>query len=81
MRAVLSARVASGRLGTRHERLGWAFGLVSDDPVERAAAPAQLIEVQRRTCEAQQESNELWCLASLGPEEHYKELALRQARQ
>ncbi|MER6816222.1 hypothetical protein ABT299_43745 [Spirillospora sp. NPDC000708] len=58
------------------------FGLVSDDPMKRAAALAQLIEVQRRTHEAQQESNELWCLASsLGPEEHYEEPAFRQARQ
>ncbi|MFE9107608.1 hypothetical protein [Actinomadura geliboluensis] len=65
-----------------HERLGWTFGLVLEDPGERAVALAQLIEVQRRTREALEESNELWWLASsLGPEERYEEPACRQARQ
>lgn len=65
-----------------YERLGWTFGLVSDDPVERAAALAQLLEAQRRTYEELQECNELWRLAaSPGPEEHRGEPAFRQARQ
>ncbi|QKW36908.1 hypothetical protein HUT06_25190 [Actinomadura sp. NAK00032] len=78
----MGAHPNAGDTRAWRERLGWTFGLVSEDPLERAAALAQLVEVQRLTREALRKSNELWRLASsLGPEEHYKEPAFLQARQ
>ncbi|MFJ9456260.1 hypothetical protein ACIRST_14365 [Kitasatospora sp. NPDC101447] len=62
------------------ERLGWAFGLIADDPAERAAALVRLAEAQRKVSDALGRFNEMWWLtSSLGTEEQYQESALVQA--
>ncbi|MDI3403798.1 hypothetical protein [Streptomyces cavernicola] len=61
-------------------RLGWAFGLVADDPQVRAAALAHLDEARAATRAALARSNEYWRLTlPLGPEEQYREPAFRKA--
>ncbi|MFB7338415.1 hypothetical protein ACFC00_43595 [Streptomyces adustus] len=63
------------------ERLGWAFGLIAEDPAARGAALVQLTEAQRKVTEALARSNEMWLLTRpLGPEEQYREPAFRRAR-
>ncbi|MFJ5711625.1 hypothetical protein [Streptomyces sp. NPDC093105] len=63
-------------------RLGWAFGLVADDPAERAAALAHLEGARKNTWAARDRCNELWHLTSpLGPDEQYREPAFRRARE
>ncbi|BDD77183.1 hypothetical protein GCM10023177_19860 [Streptomyces violaceoruber] len=39
------------------ERLGWAFGLIAEDPVARGAALVRLAETQRKVAEALARSN------------------------
>jgi len=59
------------------ERLGWAYGLIARDPVERAAALLRLSEARRRADEARGRANEMWRLTRpLGAEEQYREPAL-----
>lgn len=41
-------------------RLGWALGLIADDPAERAVALDRLADARRRVQEAQGRFNELW---------------------
>ncbi|MFB6873198.1 hypothetical protein [Streptomyces sp. NPDC056323] len=63
-----------------HARLGWAFGLIADDPAERAAALAQLDGARRNAWVALDRFNELWQLTRpLGPQEQYQEPAFRRA--
>ncbi|MER7582262.1 hypothetical protein [Kitasatospora sp. NPDC097691] len=63
------------------ERLGWAFGLIADDPAARAAALVRLAEAQRNVAEALGRSNEMWWLTRpLGADEQYREPAFLQAR-
>ncbi|MFV5994352.1 hypothetical protein ACNPQM_18295 [Streptomyces sp. NPDC056231] len=62
------------------ERLGWAFGLISDDPEERATAVATLAVARKNAQDALDRFNELWWLTlPLGTEEQYREPAFRQA--
>ncbi|MGW7241501.1 hypothetical protein [Streptomyces sp. NPDC054804] len=64
------------------ERLGWAFGLVAEDPVARGAALVHLAEARRRVTDALDRSNEMWLLTRpLGADEQYREPAFRQALQ
>ncbi|MEU9576862.1 hypothetical protein [Streptomyces chilikensis] len=61
-------------------RLGWAHGLTSDDPAERAAALARLDGAKRCVARALERVNEYWSLTlPLGPEEQYREPAFRRA--
>ncbi|MFE3506230.1 hypothetical protein [Kitasatospora sp. NPDC059160] len=63
------------------ERLGWAFGLIADDPAVRSAALDQLAEAQEQVEDALGRCNELWRLTMpLGAEEQYQEPAFREAR-
>lgn len=63
-------------------RLGWAFGLIADDPAEREAALAHLDGARKNTWAALDRWNELWHLTRpLGPEEQYQEPAFRRARE
>ncbi|MET9516543.1 hypothetical protein [Streptomyces sp. NPDC002994] len=63
-------------------RLGWAFGLISDDPAERAVALAHQDKATRNTRDALDRSNELWQLTlPLGTEEQYRESAFKRARE
>ncbi|WP_316781260.1 hypothetical protein [Streptomyces sasae] len=63
------------------ERLGWAFGLIADDPAARTAALAHLAEARRQVADALGRSNEIWRLTlPLGPEEQYREPAFLEAR-
>ncbi|MBV1938286.1 hypothetical protein [Streptomyces sp. BV286] len=41
------------------ERLGWAYGLIADDPAERAAALDHLASARRRTDETRHRFNEM----------------------
>ncbi|WP_328744113.1 hypothetical protein OHT57_02185 [Streptomyces sp. NBC_00285] len=43
-----------------HERLGWAFGLIANDPAERAAALVRQADAQRNTQDARQRFNNMW---------------------
>ncbi|MFD8544548.1 hypothetical protein [Streptomyces sp. NPDC059649] len=64
-----------------HERLGWAFGLIADDPAARTAALAHLIEARRQVADALVRFNEMWRLTlPLGAEEQYQEPAFLEAR-
>lgn len=64
------------------ERLGWAFGLIADDPAERAAALVNLACARRNTEAAFARFNELWRMTlPLGTEEQYREPAFRRARE
>ncbi|WP_176740067.1 hypothetical protein [Streptomyces sp. Ncost-T10-10d] len=63
-------------------RLGWAFGLIAEDPAERAAALAHLDAARRNTWAALDRFNELWHLTRpLGPQEQYQEPAFRRAHE
>ncbi|MEU6370342.1 hypothetical protein ABZ876_32635 [Streptomyces sp. NPDC046931] len=63
------------------ERLGWAFGLIAEDPAARGAALVHLAEAQRQVAEALARSNEMWLLTRhLGTDEQYLEPAFLQAR-
>ncbi|MFG2563378.1 hypothetical protein [Streptomyces sp. NPDC048496] len=44
------------------ERLGWAFGLIADDPEERATALAALAVARKNNRDALDRFNELWRL-------------------
>jgi hypothetical protein len=63
------------------ERLGWTFGLVADDPAERAAALVHLAEARRKVADALGRFNEMWRLTRpLGTQEQYREPAFVQAQ-
>lgn len=63
--------------GAWAERLGWAYGLIADDPVERSAALLHLTEARGRADDARGRANEMWRLTRpLGAEEQYREPAL-----
>ncbi|MCF0089608.1 hypothetical protein OG983_18715 [Streptomyces jietaisiensis] len=65
-----------------HERLGWVFGLIADDPTEREAALAHLDGARRNAWAALDRRNELWHITRpLGPEEQYQEPAFKRARE
>ncbi|MFD5074759.1 hypothetical protein [Streptomyces sp. NPDC058371] len=64
------------------ERLGWAYGLIADDPAERAAAHARLSAAQHRAAVARDRFNEVWRLtAGLGAESPFEEPALLRAHE
>jgi hypothetical protein len=44
------------------ERLGWAFGLIEDDPAARTAVLVRLTEAQRKVADALGRCNEMWWL-------------------
>ncbi|MET8957315.1 hypothetical protein ACWEO4_24545 [Streptomyces sp. NPDC004393] len=68
--------------GAWDERLGWAFGLIAEDPAARTAALAHLAEARRQVADALGRSNEMWRLTlPLGTEGQYREPAFLQARQ
>ncbi|HEY9373081.1 hypothetical protein [Streptomyces sp.] len=80
----VGAVVASGDDDARgwSARLGWAFGLIADDPAARAAALAHLDTARQNTWDALDRSNELWQLTlPLGTEEQYQESAFKRARE
>ncbi|MFE5596041.1 hypothetical protein [Streptomyces sp. NPDC056549] len=63
-------------------QLGWAFGLIADDPATRAAALHHLDRASERADQALERSNELWYLTlPLGPEEQFRESAFKKARE
>lgn len=63
------------------ERLGWAFGLIADDPDERTAALVRLAEAQKEVADALSRFNAVWRLTSpLGTQEQYREPAFVQAQ-
>ncbi|MFH8443265.1 hypothetical protein ACH4D3_18765 [Streptomyces sp. NPDC018026] len=63
------------------ERLGWAFGLIAEDPAVRGAALVHLVEAQRQVTDALARSNEMWLLTRhLGTDEQYREPAFLEAR-
>ncbi|MGV9558838.1 hypothetical protein [Streptomyces sp. NPDC003522] len=67
--------------GAWAERLGWAFGLIAQDPAVRGAALGHLAQAQRKVTDALARSEEMWLLTrSLGAEEQYREPAFAQAR-
>ncbi|WP_326790518.1 hypothetical protein [Streptomyces sp. NBC_00151] len=64
------------------ERLGWAFGLIAEDPAARGAALVHLAEAQRKVTDALARYHEMWRLTQpLGVDEQYREPAFRQALQ
>ncbi|WP_030240528.1 hypothetical protein [Streptomyces sp. NRRL S-350] len=64
------------------ERLGWAFGLISDNPAARAAALERLAEAQGKVADALGRFNEVWLLTRpLGVDGQYGAPALRRACQ
>lgn len=68
--------------GAWAERLGWAFGLIADDPVERSSALVHLVEARRKVKDALARFNEMWLLTRpLGAVEQYRDPALLQALQ
>ncbi|MFC7219470.1 hypothetical protein ACFQLX_15005 [Streptomyces polyrhachis] len=62
------------------ERLGWAFGLIAEDPVARGAALIHLAEAQRKAADTGARLNEMWQLTRpLGMDARYREPAFLQA--
>lgn len=71
----------AGDAGAWAERLGWAFGLIAQDPAARGAALKHLTKAQRKVTDALARSNEMWLLTRpLGAQEQYREPAFAQAR-
>nr|BFD80750.1 hypothetical protein StreXyl84_01510 [Streptomyces sp. Xyl84] len=67
--------------GAWAERLGWAFGLIAEDPAARDAALVRLAEARREVTDALARSRETWLLTRpLGADEQYREPAFLQAR-
>ncbi len=63
-------------------RLGWAFGLVADDPAERAAALVRLTAAQGKVRDAHGPFTEVWqATETLSREERWRDPAFLQARQ
>ncbi|MFE9429245.1 hypothetical protein ACFYNO_40595 [Kitasatospora sp. NPDC006697] len=63
------------------ERLGWAFGLIADDPADRAVAAARLAEARATVTDALSRYNEMWRVTlPLGREEQMREPGLLRAR-
>ncbi|MFJ2088779.1 hypothetical protein ACIOEW_05870 [Streptomyces sp. NPDC087901] len=63
-------------------RLGWAFGLIADDPVERAAALVRLGDAQRHVRDALGRFNELWHVTlPLGGQEQWRDQAFLQSHE
>jgi hypothetical protein len=76
------ARLGGDEADAWHGRLGWAFGLIADDPTEREAALAHLDGARRNAWAALDRWNELWLITRpLGPEEQYQEPAFKRARE
>jgi hypothetical protein len=62
------------------ERLGWAFGLIAEEPADRELALVRLSEAKRAVHDALDRFNELWWLTRpLGTEEQYRESAFLEA--
>ncbi|MFF5712522.1 hypothetical protein [Streptomyces sp. NPDC012756] len=80
--AVAGAGSGDDEVDAWRARLGWAFGLIAEDPAARAAALAHLDGARRNTWAALERWNELWHLTRpLGPEAQYQEPAFRRARE
>ncbi|MFJ7258102.1 hypothetical protein ACIQWV_37545 [Streptomyces sp. NPDC098085] len=63
-------------------RLGWAFGLIADDPAERAAALVRLADVQGNVRDTLGRFNELWRLTlPLGGPAQWRDPASLQAHE
>jgi hypothetical protein len=63
-----------------NERLGWAYGLIADDPADRAAALVCLADAQRSVGEALGRFNELLrSTLPLGGQAQYRDPALLRA--
>ena len=61
-------------------RLGWAFGLIADDPAERAVALVRLSVARQYVHDALAQFNEMWRLTLLlGASEQYQERAFLEA--
>lgn len=55
-------------------RLGWAYGLIADDPAERAAALVRLADTQGNVRDAHGRFNEMWRLTlPLGGKEQWRD--------
>ncbi|UKZ02583.1 hypothetical protein BOQ63_000145 (plasmid) [Streptomyces viridifaciens] len=64
------------------ERLGWAFGLVADDPAERAGALARLVKARQEVHGAFDRYNAVWRLTlPLGTDERYRHPEVLRAYQ
>ncbi|MGP4051569.1 hypothetical protein [Streptomyces sp. 2A115] len=64
------------------ERLGWAYGLIADDPGQRAAALGHLDAERRKVDGARQRFNEAWRTANmLGTEKPLEDPALLAAHE
>jgi hypothetical protein len=64
------------------ERLGWAYGLIADDPAERAAALDHLVSSRKNALDAQLRFNEAWLTADrLGVKDRWEEPVFRDAHQ
>ncbi|GGX89410.1 hypothetical protein [Streptomyces fructofermentans] len=66
------------------ERLGWAYGLISDDPDERAAALRRLDSGRKVADEAQARASDAWHAAralGLDSAAHWREPGFRRARE
>ncbi|WP_405389649.1 hypothetical protein OG596_18195 [Streptomyces sp. NBC_01102] len=80
--AVTGAGSGGDEVDAWRERLGWAFGLIADDPAERAAALAHLAGARANTWAALDRFNELWQLTRpLGTEEQYQEQSFLRAHE
>jgi hypothetical protein len=63
-------------------RLGWAFGLIAEDPAERAAALVRLAHVQGNVRDALGRFNELWrSTLPLGGQEQWRDPDFLQAHE
>ncbi|MEU9923867.1 hypothetical protein AB0H51_21670 [Streptomyces griseoluteus] len=63
------------------ERLGWAFGLIAEEPATRGATLVHLAEAQRKVADARARFNEIWRLTRTLVADEYREPAFLQARQ
>ncbi|MFE9783229.1 hypothetical protein ACFYPA_34405 [Streptomyces sp. NPDC005775] len=63
------------------ERLGWAFGLIAEDPAARGAALVHLAEAQKKVTDARARFNEMWRVTRTLVADEYREPAFLQARQ
>ena len=67
---------------TWDERLGWAYGLIADEPAVRAAALDQLASSRKDVLDAQSRFNEAWrTVGRLEVKDQWEEPVLREAHQ